>query len=182
MKSRCPSWFSLDCNLDYWERSSCLVIHLIPKALSLGFRCLSAFDKLTKLEKLTKCVNLCMKLLTGSIGIGHTHKLDKLTYWTNSQKWKNCVWSFWRGLLVLDKLTKVKKMCMRKHVHFRKRASLRSSSSNFHCFAALRAACPLRSQLKVNLIEFLQKTVAVRTMWKLRKFILLVLLAKYSWK
>ena len=42
MKSRCPSWFSLDCNLDYWERSSMqfnmnnfkrLRIHLVTKVI-----------------------------------------------------------------------------------------------------------------------------------------------------
>ena len=43
------------------------------------------------------------------------------------------------------------KKCPTKHVHFRIRASLRFSSSNFHCCAALRAACPLRSQTRLHM-------------------------------
>ena len=45
---------------------------------------------------------------------------------------------------------------MRKHVHFRIRASLLFSSSNFHCCAALQDACLLRSQMKIKIITLHQ--------------------------
>ena len=71
-----------------------------------------------------------MKFLTGSIDIGQTHKLDKLTNWTNSHigqthksekivyEVSDRVYQHWTNSQIgqthiLDKLTKVKKLCMK---------------------------------------------------------------------
>ena len=78
MKSRCPSWISLECNLDYWERSSCLVMYLFPRALSLGIRCLLALDNLTRLDKFKKYPNKLGRIAPLNLWCG-----DWIEIWLN---------------------------------------------------------------------------------------------------